>query len=299
MVRRRHRRPDRAFRVSRAATSAMRSLQGNPVGAAAGRDAPGRRSFPTAITSKCSARATPTTTRWSRRRCGSRRSSICPSSRRIRCSFSRRDDFRAHEARVCIAEGYTLADARRPKRFTAEQYFTSQDEMAARFADLPEALANASAIAQRCNLAIPLGKNYLPDFPTPAGVTIEQHLQERGDRGPRAAPRGRSIPTRPSATRSGRNTSRGSSSRRKTIIADGLCRLLPDRRGLHQLGEAATACRSGPDAAPARVRWSRIRSASPTSIRCATRCCSSASSIRSACRCPTSTSTSARTAATA
>ena len=37
--------------------------------------------------------------------------------------------------------------------------------MAARFADLPEALANCVAIAQRCNLTIPLGKNYLPDFP--------------------------------------------------------------------------------------------------------------------------------------
>jgi DNA polymerase III subunit alpha len=91
--------------------------------------------------------------------------------------FLRREEFRAHEARVCIAEGHTLADARRPKRFTADQYFTSQEEMATRYADLPAALANSVAIAQRCNLAIPLGKNYLPDFPIPAGLTIEQHLK--------------------------------------------------------------------------------------------------------------------------
>ncbi len=32
------------------------------------------------------------------------------------------------------------------------------------------------AIAQRCNLTIPLGKNYLPEFPTPPGVTIDEHL---------------------------------------------------------------------------------------------------------------------------
>jgi DNA polymerase III subunit alpha len=90
--------------------------------------------------------------------------------------FLAREDFRAHEARVCIAEGHVLSDARRPKRFTPIQYFTTQAEMAAKFADLPEALANSVAIAQRCSLTIPLGKNHLPEFPTPAGVTIDEHL---------------------------------------------------------------------------------------------------------------------------
>ena len=91
--------------------------------------------------------------------------------------FLRRDDFRAHEARVCIAEGHILSDARRPRRFTAEQYFMSQNEMAAKFADYPEALANTLAIAQRCNLTIPLGKNHLPEFPTPPGVSLDDHLR--------------------------------------------------------------------------------------------------------------------------
>ncbi|MCK7495729.1 MAG: hypothetical protein MZW92_35710 [Comamonadaceae bacterium] len=56
--------------------------------------------------------------------------------------FLEPDDFKAHEARVCIAEGYVLADPRRPRTFTAEQYFKTPDEMAELFADLPEALAN-------------------------------------------------------------------------------------------------------------------------------------------------------------
>ncbi|HVF64964.1 MAG TPA: DNA polymerase III subunit alpha [Casimicrobiaceae bacterium] len=90
--------------------------------------------------------------------------------------FARRGDFRAHEARVCIAEGHILADTRRPRRFTADQHFATQAEMAARFADLPEALANSVAIAQRCNLTIALGRNHLPEFPTPEGITIDQHL---------------------------------------------------------------------------------------------------------------------------
>jgi len=91
--------------------------------------------------------------------------------------FLRRDDFRAHEARVCIAEGHVLADARRPRRFTAEQHFLTQAEMAARFADVPEALANSVAIAQRCNLTIALGKNHLPRFPTPEGMTLDDLLR--------------------------------------------------------------------------------------------------------------------------
>jgi DNA polymerase-3 subunit alpha len=91
--------------------------------------------------------------------------------------FLGRGDFRAHEARVCIAEGHILSDARRPKRFTPEQYFVTQAEMARKFADYPEALANTLAIAQRCNLTIPLGKNHLPEFPTPAGVSLDDHLR--------------------------------------------------------------------------------------------------------------------------
>jgi len=86
------------------------------------------------------------------------------------------DEFTAHEARVCIAHGQILGDQRRQRRFTADQYFKSQDEMAAIFADCPEALANSVEIAKRCNLAIELGKNYLPKFPTPEGVSLEEHL---------------------------------------------------------------------------------------------------------------------------
>jgi DNA polymerase-3 subunit alpha len=97
--------------------------------------------------------------------------------------FLRREDFRAHEARVCIAEGSILADPRRSKRFTPQQYFKTQTEMAAAFADLPDALANSIAIAQRCNLTIPLGKNYLPVFPTPAGITLDEHLRAQAKQG--------------------------------------------------------------------------------------------------------------------
>ncbi len=90
--------------------------------------------------------------------------------------FMNREDFRAHEARVCIAEGYVLGDVRRPKTYTEEQYFKTQAEMLELFADLPEALENSLEIAKRCNIELTLGKNFLPDFPTPPGMTLDDFL---------------------------------------------------------------------------------------------------------------------------
>ena len=85
------------------------------------------------------------------------------------------DDFEAHEARVCIAEGEILANPRRVRRFTREQYFKTAAQMQALFADVPSALANSVEIAKRCNLSLVLGKPQLPDFPIPEvdGVVME------------------------------------------------------------------------------------------------------------------------------
>ena len=97
--------------------------------------------------------------------------------------FMNRDDFQAHEARVCIAEGYVLGDHRRPKIYTEEQYFKSQDEMGELFADLPEALENTLEIAKRCNIELTLGKNFLPLFPTPDGMSLDDYLVQQAKEG--------------------------------------------------------------------------------------------------------------------
>ncbi len=97
--------------------------------------------------------------------------------------FLRPEEFTAHEARTCIAEGEILANTRRVKRYTPDQYFKSQAEMAELFADMPAALQNSVAIAQRCNLVLELGKPRLPDFPTPAGITIDEFLVSQASAG--------------------------------------------------------------------------------------------------------------------
>lgn len=93
------------------------------------------------------------------------------------------DDFMAHEARTCIAQGYMLADNRRPKLFAQSQHFKTQAEMQTLFADLPEALTNSIEIAKRCNLTLALGKNYLPDFPTPHQESLDEYLIQQSKLG--------------------------------------------------------------------------------------------------------------------
>jgi DNA polymerase-3 subunit alpha len=90
--------------------------------------------------------------------------------------FLRREDFEAHEARVCIQQGLILADPRRPRQYSDQQYLRTPAEMAALFADLPEALENSVEIARRCNLDIRLGENFLPSFPVPKGMTSAEYF---------------------------------------------------------------------------------------------------------------------------
>jgi DNA polymerase III subunit alpha len=92
--------------------------------------------------------------------------------------FLKAEDFEAHEVRVCIHERRTLDDPRRSRHFTEQQYLRSAQEMAELFADLPEALQNTVAIARRCNLDIELGKPFLPNYPVPAGMTMDEYFSQ-------------------------------------------------------------------------------------------------------------------------
>lgn len=97
--------------------------------------------------------------------------------------FIEADNFEAHEARVCIGEGRVLDDPRRPKNHSDQQYLRSAEEMAELFSDLPEALENTVEIAKKCNLELTLGKNFLPDFPIPKGLTTNEYLVSESNTG--------------------------------------------------------------------------------------------------------------------
>ncbi len=97
--------------------------------------------------------------------------------------FLKPENFDAHEIRVCINQGRVIDDNRRPKNYTEQQYLRSTEEMQALFADIPEALENTVEIAKRCNIELTLGKNFLPDFPVPEGMTLDEFFIEESKKG--------------------------------------------------------------------------------------------------------------------
>ena len=97
--------------------------------------------------------------------------------------FLTRDEFEAHEARVCIGESRTLDDPRRARRYSAQQYLRSPAEMARLFAELPEAIENSVCIAMRCNFALNLGQPCLPDYPVPRALTMEEYFRRLSHEG--------------------------------------------------------------------------------------------------------------------
>ena len=97
--------------------------------------------------------------------------------------FINAEEFEAHEARVCIHEGRALDDPRRERRYSEQQYLRSADEMAELFADIPEALQNSVEIAKRCNLDLRLGEYFLPDYPIPDGLTINEFFINESEAG--------------------------------------------------------------------------------------------------------------------
>ncbi|MEQ5126416.1 DNA polymerase III subunit alpha [Providencia alcalifaciens] len=96
--------------------------------------------------------------------------------------FIESSDFDAHEIRVAIHDGFTLADPKRPKNYSPQQYLRTEEEMCELFADIPEALENSVEIAKRCNVTIRLGEYFLPKFPT-GDMETEDFLVMRSKEG--------------------------------------------------------------------------------------------------------------------
>ncbi len=88
------------------------------------------------------------------------------------CHFLERDDHGAHDVLICIGTGKKRNEASRMV-YAADHYFKSTEEMAERFAEFPEALANTAAIAERCEVELELGKLHLPRYPVPRGETLD------------------------------------------------------------------------------------------------------------------------------
>ena len=109
--------------------------------------------------------------------------------------FAEADFFEAHETRVCIAEGRSLDDPRRERRFSEQQYLRTPQEMAELFHDAPVAVSNSVEIAKRCNTLIELGNYQLPDYPIPEDSTPAKFLSDVSYSGLRQRLAALAVPT--------------------------------------------------------------------------------------------------------
>ena len=91
--------------------------------------------------------------------------------------YAARDGHRLQDVLVCIRHRTTLHESAHLHRPNSEYYLKSADEMAALFADYPDALANTHHIAARCCFELRYGVQDLPDFPTPDGLSPIQYLR--------------------------------------------------------------------------------------------------------------------------
>src|SRR5205809_1241773 len=93
------------------------------------------------------------------------------------------EDARAHEALLCIQSGDSLKNPNHWKFDTDQFYFKTPAEMAADFADYPDAVARTLEIAERCNVELALGEILLPKFPLPDGRDAFDYLVELTEKG--------------------------------------------------------------------------------------------------------------------
>ena len=88
--------------------------------------------------------------------------------------YLRETDAHPHDILLCIGTGKAFSDPKR-LRYDAKQFFLkTPEEMAEVFKDFPDALANTMRIAERCNVKLAEGENYLPNFDVPAGFTARR-----------------------------------------------------------------------------------------------------------------------------
>ncbi|MCB1651419.1 MAG: DNA polymerase III subunit alpha [Alphaproteobacteria bacterium] len=98
------------------------------------------------------------------------------------CYFVDRKAHEAHDALLCISAGRYVTEEDR-RKVTPEHYFKSAAEMEALFADVPEAIANTSVIAQRCSFLLEPVAPLLPPFDCEGGRSEIEELRAQAKQG--------------------------------------------------------------------------------------------------------------------
>ncbi|MBI1885557.1 MAG: DNA polymerase III subunit alpha [Chloroflexi bacterium] len=94
--------------------------------------------------------------------------------------YVHRDDWTIQDILLCIGTNTSTMDEKRMRMAgdSDSYYLKSEEEMRQLFPDLPEAIDNTWAIAEKCDLTLEFGRFHLPESEVPPGKTAEEHLAE-------------------------------------------------------------------------------------------------------------------------
>ena len=90
--------------------------------------------------------------------------------------FLKKEDFQAHEVRVCINEGSYVNDSKRKSIYSENQFFRNSDDIGELFSDIPSAVENTFEIAKRCSVSLPLGKVAMPNFMIDQSISEDEYF---------------------------------------------------------------------------------------------------------------------------
>ncbi|HVM59266.1 MAG TPA: DNA polymerase III subunit alpha [Verrucomicrobiae bacterium] len=97
--------------------------------------------------------------------------------------YVERQHWEAHDCMICLQTQSLLSDEKRMRYVSEQFYLRTPQEMHALFAEVPEALRNTLAVAEKCNLLMEFGKLRFPVYEPPAGFTREQYLRHLCEQG--------------------------------------------------------------------------------------------------------------------
>src|SRR5437762_1897790 len=91
--------------------------------------------------------------------------------------YLRETDAHPHDILLCIGTGKAASDPKRLRYERRNFFLRTADEMAEVFKDFPDALSNTVRIAERCDVVLPEGENFLPNFDVPSPFTVDAYFE--------------------------------------------------------------------------------------------------------------------------
>ncbi len=93
------------------------------------------------------------------------------------------DDAEAQDVLICVQTGKKVQEKDRLSMLGEDFSLQGPAELKELWKEYPAAIDNTQRIAEQCNVELGFGKNYLPHYPLPTGITADQELTKLSEAG--------------------------------------------------------------------------------------------------------------------